>query len=489
MGREVDGRSDIFSLGAVIYEMATGNRPFGGENAAEITDRILHSQPAAIARFNYEVPEEFDRIVRKCLEKDRERRYQSARDLRVDLGNMKRDLEYGSGEAALRTPAEATARAPAQPFRWRRAAIGASLLLLSAGTYGVLRLGPWRPVDAKSLSSIAVLPLANMTGDSTQEYFADGMTEALITELARIRSLKVIARTSSMRFKKSDKALPEIARQLGVEGIVEGSVMRGGGRVRVTAHLIRASTQEHLWGDNFDRQEEDVLALDSEIAQTIAAQVHTALGPEDAGRLPQRRKVKPEAYDLVLQGFSLIKSGGDPDAFRRAIALFEKAVTLDPQSVEAHAGLANALQTLAGWGFAPYWDYYPRIQKEVETAMALDPNYSWAHLAKGGLQWAERNPRGALASRRRAVELDPADSTALAEYSGLLLMLEPGGEGEALMRKAIEMDPLAQPPRCNYKDWPDFDTIREDPRFQRVVEDRKLPVASFCRIPQNEPKR
>jgi tetratricopeptide (TPR) repeat protein len=323
--------------------------------------------------------------------------------------------------------------------------------------------------------------------------------------------------------------------------------------------------------------------------------------------------VKPEAYDLVLQGMSLIKSGGSPDVFQRAIALFEKAVALDPQSVEAHAGLANALGTLTGWGFAPYWDSYPRIRKEVDTAMALDPTYSWVHLAKGDLLWAERDPRAALAAYRYAFELDPGNSTALWAYGFNLDIFEPGPEGESLIRKAIDMDPLAQAPRCalmtklyaqrryeeakaqalkildldpnwfwawdqlwrihvrqgklaeaqeesrkawavvfgdafkpppnpswdayerwvdrflegaprtwvpgflaaNYArrgekqkaldyletaakgndvfmgqlDWPDFDPIREDPRFQKIVQDRKLPVGEFCRIPPAEGKR
>jgi len=615
LGREVDPRSDLFSLGAVLYEMATGRRAFDGGSASATTDLILHSQPMAIARLNYEAPAELERIIRKCLEKDRERRYQSARELVVDLGTLKRDLDSGSGSGALRTPAAAAPRRFAA--WWLRAAA----VLLVVAVIGFFALKQWRDSHTSSpagrpIASLAVLPLANNTGDAGQEYFADGMTDALITELAKIKALKVRSRTSVMRFKKGDQALPEIARLLGVEGIVQGSVARSGGRVRVAATLIRAASEEQLWTQNFDREEADVLTLDSEIAQAIAGQVRAALSPEEASRSGQRRKVKPEAYDLVLQGMFLIKSGGGPDAFRRAIALFEKAVVRDPQSVEAHAGLANALQALAGFGFAPYWESYPKIRKEVDTAMALDSSYAPVHLAKGALLWAERDPRGAMASYHRAMELDPGDSAAVSNYAWYVFFLrglKPGDDGEALKRKAIEMDPLAQLPRCNYKDWlygqrryaeaeaqarkildldpdwfwawdqlwrihvrqgrlieaqeesrkawavvfgdafkpppnlsweayekwqdhflegqprswvpgflaancarrgekqkalgyleeaakgndvfmslldwPDFDAIREDPRFQKIVEDRRLPVADFCRIPPGEGKR
>lgn len=605
LGRDVDGRSDVFSLGVAIFEMATGRRPFGGETSAEIADRILHADLPAMARLADDIPPELERIVRKCLEKDRERRYQSARDLAVDLSNLKRLLESGSLDVAV-TPLPAAARTKRVAPTWIWVAA-----LVAVGVMAGLATRVWLGRRAASpdgrIELLAVLPLANMTGDAAQEYFADGMTEALITELARSR-VRVVSRTSVMRFKKTDKTLPEIARQLGVDGIVQGAVMRSAGRVRVTAQLVRASTDENVWADTFDRNEEDVLVLDSEIASAIAGRVHTALGPAAATRAAPRRKVKPEAYDLVLQGTHLIKSGGTPEALKRAISLFEKAVALDGQSVEAHAGLANALGTLTGMGFAAYWDLYPRIRKEVDAAEALDPTYPWVHIARGDLLYAERNPRGALNAYRRAVELDPTNSTAVSAVGYMTDILEPGPEGERLLRQAVVMDPLAQVLRCNlmtkmyaqrrfeearaealaildldpnwfwardalwrmhalqgkvaeaqaesrkawllvfgdtftpppnvswdvYERWldgflarqnrtwvngflaaasarrgekekalahleaaaasnnvfmgqldfPDFDSIREEPRFRRIVEDRHLPVAAYCRLPR-----
>jgi eukaryotic-like serine/threonine-protein kinase len=599
----VDARTDIWAAGAVLYELASGQRPFRGQAVASVTDAILNRAPEPLASARRGLSPGLEHIVAKCLEKDPERRYQSARELRVDLERLLTPTVPGIGAPGARGA------------RWgRRLAVGAVVLAVVAG--GLLAWRPWRtrgaePPAGSPIASLAVLPLQNMTGDPGQEYFSDAMTEALITELAKVRAFKVISRTSVMRFKKSQAPLPEIARQLAVEGIIEGSVARSAGRVRVTAQLIRAASDVHLWADSFDRQEADVLALQSEVAQAIVASVRGAITPEEKGHVQQRRKVNPAAYDLVLQGVHLVNSGGDPAAFQRAIAVFERAVAIDPQSAEAHAGLASALESLAGFGFASYWDLEPRIRTEVDASLALDPNLAQALAAKSGLLWAQKNPRGALAALRRAVDLDPGDSAALSGYAAMLGRLEAGPEVERLLRKAVDIDPLAQLPRCNYKDWlygqrrfaeaeqqarttldldpnwfwawdqlwrihvrdgrlaeaqqesrkawgvafgeafkpppglswdayerwleeflerqhrtwvsgflaantarrgerskaldyleaaarerdtfitvldwPDFDPVREDPRFQKIVEAQQLPVAAFCRIPSRSP--
>jgi serine/threonine protein kinase len=444
-GETLDARTDIWAAGVVLYELSTGARPFRDLVTTRLIDAILHGTPDAPTERRKGLSPSLGHVILKCLEKDPARRYQSAGELRSDLD---------------RPASQGTAQWPATKFRSRLSRRGTTAavaaLAVLAGVITVLTVRHRKPEAGAAgarIASLAVLPLSNMTGDAGQEYFSDGMTEALITELAKIRSLKVISRTSVMRLKKTDKSLPEIAKQLGVEGIVEGSVTRGGGRVRVTAQLIQASTDQHLWADSFDRDAADVLGLQSEIAGAIAGQVRAAVGAEQAVRGTPRRKVKPEAYDLVLQGTHLMTSGGGPEAFKRAISLFEKASVLDPGFARAHAGLANALSSLAGYGFAPFWDSYPRIRKEVDAALALDPDEAWAQLARSQLLWAERDPQGAVEAARRATELDPGNSTALTMYGGQLAALESGPEVERLLRKAIEIDPLAQMPRCNYKDW------------------------------------
>ena len=599
----VDARTDIWAAGVVLYETAAGRKPFSEQVLASLTDAILNRAPTPPTAVDPKISAGFERLVLKCLEKDPGRRFQSATELADDLERL---LTPGTP-----TTAE-TATRRVIPKSWLAAAAAVVMVVAC----GVVALRHWRgrgPVPAgMPIASLAVLPLTNMTGDAGQEYFSDGMTEALITELSKIRSLKVTSRTSAMRFKKSDKALPEIAKQLGVEGIVEGSVTRSGGRVRVTAQLIQAASDQHLWADTFDRQEADVLALQSDVARAIASQVRAAVTPDEERRLGVTRKVNPEAYDLMLQGFQLLRSGGGPDALHRAIELFERAVAVDPSSAQAHAGLASALQMFAGYGFGPYWDVYPRIRKEVDSALALDPSNAWAEMARGDLLWAEKDSQGALAAYRRAAELAPGDAVILTNYAGALSRIEPGPEAERLFRKGIEIDPLAQLPRCNYKDflygkwrydeaeaqahkildldpdwfwawdqlwrihlrqgkleeaeeesrrawavafgetfrqprglsweaydrsldnfleseartwvpgflaadyarrgekqkalgylekaaagnstfmwlldWPEFDSIREDPRFRRIVVDRRLPVAGLCRIPAGEGK-
>ncbi|MBI4913436.1 MAG: protein kinase [Acidobacteria bacterium] len=424
----VDPRTDIWAAGVVLFELATGRRPFDGEVLPVLTDQILHSKPPSTRKLNPELPEGVERVVERCLEKDAQRRFQNAGELRRAL----EDLDKGRGSSP--------------GGRGWVAAAAAALLLLGGLAAGWKLLG--RPGPAP-IASLAVLPLANLSGDAGQEYFVDGMTDVLITELTRLKGLKVISRTSCMRFKNSKQSLPEIAKALGVEAVIEGTVHRAGGRVRVNAQLIRAATDEHLWAEVFDRQEEDVLALHSQIARAIAGQVKVALGPEVAGPARPARKVKPEAFDLVLQGRHLLENLGNPNDLPRVTQLFEKAAALDPQSVEAHAGIAASLQQWSAWGFGDYWEVHPRIVKEVDAALALDPNHSWALWAKGQLSLAMNRPLECLEFERRATEADPNNSIALGTY-GLDLLSQGDPRGEDLVRRAVELDPLGQVQRCNY---------------------------------------
>lgn len=441
LGQDVDSRSDIFSLGAVIYEMATGARPFAGENSAAITDRILHSQPAAIARLNQDTPDELERIVRKCLVKDRERRYQSARDLAVDLGNLKRDIEYGSSGGAARTQ---PAAAPATHSMKQRQLIGiAIVLLLLAGAFLVVRLGRHAGA-AKPLSSIAVLPLKNLSGNPDQDWFSDGMTESLIAELSKIKALKVISSTSVMQLKGTHKSLPEIGRDLGVEAIVEGSVLRVGNNVRITASLIEAAADRALWAHEYDSDMKDVLSLHREVARTVAGEIQVVLSPAERASLSQVHRIDPAVQDALLKGrYFYSQTAVDPENLWKALAEFEEAARLDPRNADAQAGIAKTYGTLGNWGLMPQAEAFLSSRDAALRALELDDSSPEAHKAICWWHFTWQHD-WALAERemKRAMELDPNDAEARMYYAQWLSVMGRHGEAILYAKRSHELAPL-----------------------------------------------
>ncbi|MFB3154728.1 MAG: protein kinase, partial [Candidatus Acidiferrales bacterium] len=287
----VDARSDIYAAGAVLYEMATGQRAFPETQTGRLMDAILNRAPQPPSGLNRRVSPGLEGIILKALEKEPENRYQSAKELAVDLRRLGIP---GSAAAVL------SARRPATRRRMVWAA-GVALVALLAVLVG-LNVGGLRErllggVVPGQITSLAVLPLENLMGDPEQDYCVAGMHEALITELSKIGALTVISRTSAMRYRNTDKSVPEIARELGVDAVVEGSVLRVENTVRITAQLIEAATDRHLWADNFDRELRDILALHSDVARAIARQIRVTLTPKEESRLAAARPVNPEAFE------------------------------------------------------------------------------------------------------------------------------------------------------------------------------------------------
>ncbi len=401
-GEELDARTDLFSLGAVLYEMATGRAAFPGATVAVVFDAVMNRPPVPARQLNPELPPQFEPVLDQALEKDRAHRYKTASELLAELRLLRRASEASQPVTTRRTLARAG--------RWRwLAAAAIALLALLAALFTRRANERVRPKAlAGTVQALAVLPLTNFSGDPQQEYFVDGMTDELITRLAQLGAVRVISRTSVMRYKGTQKSLPEIARDLHVDAVVEGSVLRSGQRVRITAQLIRASTDEHLWAETYDRDLQDVLALQSEVARSIAQQVTLKLSPQEQARLANAPRVNPAAYEAYLRG-RFHMSEFDRSELETAIGLFERAVAIDPQFALAHADLAGAcVSEFFSWDPRKEWE--EKAYVEIEKALALDPNLPEAYLARGNLAWTLSNHfphQRAAADLRRALLLNP----------------------------------------------------------------------------------
>ena len=411
-GEVVDSRTDLFSFGAVLYEMATGQQAFSGSTNAVVYEAVLNRAPVSALRFNPTMPAELERIISKTLEKDRTVRYQTASDLLADLKRLKRDLE--------------SAQALAQPV----AALPASARRKPRGKPGRIR-------------ALAVLPLENLSRDPEQEYFADGMTEALITSLAQIGALRVISRTSAMQYKGAHKPLPEIGRELNVDAVVEGSVMRSGERVRITVQLIHAATDQHLWAKSYDRDLQDVLTLQSEVAWAVAQEIKVKLTPQEKARFGCACVVNPEVYELYLKGRhhwgKLTEEG-----LREGIAHFNQAIEKDPACGICYAGLADCYSSIGLFGYWKPKEAFPRAKAAAARALELDETQAPAHAALGlahflyDWDWA-----GAEREFRRALELNPGDAMAHHVYGLYFWGMGPMEQALREMKRARELDPLS----------------------------------------------
>jgi non-specific serine/threonine protein kinase len=406
-GEELDARSDLFSAGVVLYEMATGRRPHEGATSGLVFHAILTQTPVAPKKVNPGVPKKLEKIIRKALEKDRRLRYQSASDLRADLQRLKRDLDSGR----MRTP-RPRVNAPRES----------------------------RAVKPR-IRSLAVLPLANLSHDPEQEYFADGMTEELITSLAKIGTLRVISRTSAMRYKGTDKSIPEVARELNVDGIVEGSVRRAGDRVRITAQLIRAATDTHLWAETYDRDLQDVMILQSEVACAIAGEIKVAITPKDKGRLVGARQINPAAYDAYLKGrFHWYKvTREDCDIAEK---YYQLALEKDPNYALAHAGMAEVWYSRGDSGIIPAREAYPKALAAISKALELDSSLAGVHVALAAIRLGEWDWDSCEREYQRAIQLNPNAADAHFFYADYLLCMGRPQEALGEVNRCLALDPL-----------------------------------------------
>jgi serine/threonine-protein kinase len=428
-----DARSDLYSAGAVLYEMATGQRAFRDGVAPRLTDAILH-QPAVPPRaVNARVSLELERIILKCLQKEPENRYQSAAELEVDLRQLATLDMPRSGMSVRRLPI------------WRRHPGFATALAVALSAILVgLSVGKWRELRAARngpgrIQSLAVLPLQNLSGDPQKEYFADGMTDLLITDLSQISALRVISRTTMMQYKGTRKPLPQIARELSVDAVIEGSVLSSGNRVRITAELIQGATDKHLWAKIYDREERDVLKLQGDVAGAIADEIRIAVTPQERARLSSAPPVIPAAYDAYLKGRYLWNKGTEQD-WQQARQYFELAARIDPNYASAYAGLADYYWSTDA---LPPRVAMPKAKQYALKALEIDPTLAEAHTSLGTVRFlADWNWPEAERDFRRALELNPGDVEAHRMYSAYLSAMGRAEEALAEIRRAQELEPL-----------------------------------------------
>ena len=442
--------------------MATGKRAFERGTKVQTLAAIIDEEPEAIGKANEKLPANFCWIVERCLAKEAEQRYSATRDLAHDLA-MLRDHASEISATSVKVSKPRRQRA----WRWALPAIAGLGLAVALAT--AIWRGEKPAKTAGAIRSLAVLPLQNLSRDAGQEYFADGMTDELVTELSRIGSLRIVSRTSVMQYKGTKKPVPQIAKELNVDAVVEGSVARSGNRVTIQAHLIEGATDRSLWGERYERDLQDIPAMQSEAARAIAKKIRVKLSPQEEERLASARPVNAEAYELYLRGRSALESlttAGKETALR----LFEQATALDPAYARAHAGIARVyLRGRAG--VAPEIAL-TRAEQATERALSLDESLPEAHLAAAALRKAALDWVGTEREYRRAIELDPNSVDARVEYGVWLSALARHAEALDQVRLANSLDPLS--PRAA---WAVATVLRFARRYDEAIAQAKKALA------------
>ncbi len=458
-GLEVDARTDIFSLGIVLYEMLAGRLPFTGATASDVIAAILKTEPAPLSGFNQEIPAELERIVSKTLEKDREERYQTAKDLLVDLRRLKKQLEIqseterttsqkktASENATQILTARPTSRATSSAGGIQKHKLGfalaLSVLLLTA-----IGLGYWfysqRSSTATQIESIAVLPFVNEGGNADVEYLSDGMTETLINSLSQLPKLSVKARSSVFSYKGRDAKPQQVGSDLNVQAVLSGRVVQRGDDLTLYLSLVDARNGNQLWGEQYNRKLADLVSLQGEIARDVSQKLRMRLSGADEQKLAKSYTQNAEAYRLYLRGrYSL---NGSRDGLQQSVEHFQRAIDLDPNFALGYAGMADAY-TLLGTTFFSMTprEAMPRARAAAQRALELDSGLSETHTSLAWVKYRfDWDWRGAEDEFKQALLLNPSNAQAHHWYADYLLAMGRFDESLAENRRARGLDPLS----------------------------------------------